>query len=218
MRARDSRAVIFSILFGVSLVLPSSIGAEEARRATDGAPREPGDTMRSGGHASQTDWSRFRRILVHPLDVAYTTEFKNSRGRWRPSEFSSKDSERARRYFQQAFQNRLARLYPITTDPGSDVLRIDAVLVNPAPEKSWWMLPGKRLFRGEARVSLVVVLRDSETGAVLHRVDLPLRVSAGRVGFEESALHYWGYLRLVFDRVATRVRYALDDAPGSAGS
>jgi hypothetical protein len=172
--------------------------------------------MRSGGQTSHTDWSRFRRILVHPLDVAYTTEFKNAHRRGRPSEFSSEDFERARRYFQRAFENRLARFYPITMDPGSDVLRVDAVLVNSTPDKSWWLLPGKTLYSGEARVSLVVVLRDSETGAVLHRVDLPLRV--GNPSFEESPLNYWGYLRLVFDRVATRVRYALDDAPGSAGS
>jgi hypothetical protein len=71
--------------------------------------------------------------------------------------------------------------------------------------------PGKAIYRGEASFSLVVVLRDSETGTPLHKVKLPLRV--GSLGYEDSALNYWGYVRLIFDRVATRVSWALDSAP-----
>jgi hypothetical protein len=173
-------------------------------------PNEPGYAVRSIGHEPYTDWSRFHRILVHPLNVAYTTEFKNAHPTYRKSEISSKDLERARRDFQRAFHNKLARVHPLATDPGPDVLRVDAVLVNPVLNKSGWLQPGsKSLFRGETGVSLVVVLRDSETGAVLHRVKLPRRV--GSPGFENSPLNYWGNLRLIFDRVATRVRWALDD-------
>ena len=216
MRARDSRVVIVSILFGISLMLPSSIGAEETQQASDWIPREPGHAVRSGGYEVHTDWSRFRRILVHPLNVAYTTEFKNAHHIDRRSKLNPKDLERARRYFQRAFHKKLASNYPIATDPSPDVLRVDAVLVNPVLDKSWWLQPGKFILRGETSVNLVVVLRDSETGAPLHRVNLPLRV--GSLGFEDSPVNYWGYLRLVFDRVATRVRWALDDAPSSTNS
>ena len=220
MRARDSRVVIFSILFGISLVLPSSIRADEIPEVTDWVPQEPDQTLRNGGSEpqteSQTDWSRFRRILVHPLNVAYTTKFKNTPHTGPPSEFSSEDLERARRYFQRAFQNKLGRVYPIATNPSPDVLRVDAVLVNPVLDKSWWLRPGKSIYRGEASHSLVVVLRDSETGSVLHRVKLPLRV--GTLGFEDSPINYWGYMRLIFDRIASRVRWALDDAPSSTNS
>jgi len=216
MRARDSRAIIFSILLGVSLVLPSSVGADEIPPASDWIPREPDQAARSGGSEPHTDWSRFRRILVHPVGVAYTTEFKKARLTDYPNEFSSKDLERVRRYFRRAFQRQVARDYPIATEPANDVLRIDAVVVNPVLDKSWWLQPGKSILRGETGLSLVVVLRDSETGAVLHRVNLPLRV--GSLGFESSALNFWGYIRLVFDRVAARVRWSLHDAPGSTHS
>jgi hypothetical protein len=211
MRVSNSRAVIFSILFGVSLVLPGSSGAEETRQASDWIPQEPGDTVRSGGYDSDTDWSRFRRIMVHPIDVAYTTKFKQAHPDDPPSELSAEDLDRVRNYFQRAFEKQVARNYPITTDPSPDVLRVDAVLVDPVLDKSWWLRPGDSIYRGETRVSLVVVLRDSETGAVLHQVKLPLRI--GSLGFEDSALNYWGYIRLVFDRVAMRVRWTLDDAP-----
>ncbi len=216
MRAGIARAVIFPILFGASLMLPSSIGAEETGQPPDGVPRERGDWMRSGGFEPNTDWNRFRRILVHPLDVAYTPKSGRVRHTHYPSELRPEDLERARRYFQRAFEKKMARSYPVTTDPGPDVLRVDAVLVDAAPDKSWWLRPGAVVLRGEAGVTLVVVLRDSETGAVLHRVNLPLRV--GSLGFEDSATNYWGYLRLIFDRVATRVRWALDDAPAAAPS
>jgi hypothetical protein len=216
MRASHSGAVIFSIMFGVSLLLPSSIGAEQTRPAPDRDPRESGETLRSGGYELQTDWSRFRRIMVHPIDIAYTTDFKNARHKDQPSEISSEDLERVRRYFQRAFQKRLGRDYPITTDRGPDVLRVDAVLVNPVLDKSWWLQPGKSIYRGESGVSLVVVLRDSESGTPLHRVNLPLRV--GSLGFEDSALNYWSYIRLIFDRIAARVVWALDDAPDGTHS
>ena len=216
MRVRGSKSVIFSILFGVSLMLPSSVGADETQQAPDWIYREPGHAVQSGAPETHTDWSRFRRILVHPVGVAYTTEFKKAGLTDYPNEFSSKDLERVRRYFQRAFQKQVARGYPIATEPGEDVLRIDAVLVNPVLDKTWWLLPGKEILRGETGVTLVVVLRDSETGAVLHRVDLPLRV--GSLGFQDSPVNYWGYIRLVFDRVASRVRWALDDAPSSTHS
>ena len=90
------------------------------------------------------------------------------------------------------------------------------MLVDPVLDKSWWLKPGKSIYRGEVSHSLVVVLRDSETGSVLHRVKLPLRV--GTLGFEDSPINYWGYMRLIFDRIASRVRWALDDAPGSTNS
>lgn len=211
MCASNARAVIVSILFGVSLMLPGSIGAKEDRPAPDGAPGGLSEAVRSGGYAPQTDWSRFDRIMVHPINIAYTTEFLNARPDDYESEFGVQDLERARRYFQGAFEKRLGRKYPITTDRSSDVLRVDAVLVNPVLDKSWWLQPGKAIYRGEAGFSLVVVLRDSETGTPLHKVKLPLRV--GSLGYEDSALNYWGYVRLIFDRVATRVSWALDSAP-----
>ena len=216
MSASNARAVIVSILFGVSLMLPGSIGAKEDRPASDGAPGGLSYAVRSGGYAPQTDWSRFDRIMVHPINIAYTREFLNARPDDYESEFRTKDLARARRYFNRSFQNKLGRVYPIVADESPDVLRVDAVLVNPVLDKSWWLLPGKSIYRGATGVSLVVVLRDSETGAALHRVKLPLRV--GSLGFEDSALNYWGYLRLVFDRVASRVRWALDDAPRSVNS
>jgi hypothetical protein len=216
MRARNSKEIIFSILFGISLMLPSSIGAEETKQVSDWVPREPGYALKSGGYAPHTDWSRFHRVLIHPIDVAYTTEFKEASLTDYPNEFGSKDLERARRYFQRAFQKRMSREYPIATTPGRDVLRVDAVLVNPVLDKTWWLKPGKSAYRGEASFSLVVVLRDSETGTPLHKVKLPMRV--GFLGFEDSAINYWGYLRLVFDRVATRVRWSLEEAPDSTNS
>jgi hypothetical protein len=218
MRVRDSKSVIFSILFGVSLLLPASIGAEETQQSSDWIPRESDHAVRSGGSESHTytDWSRFRRILVHPVGVAHTMEFKEAGLTEYPNQFDSEDLERVRRYFKRAFQRQLGRYYPLTTEPGEDVLRVDAVLVDPMLDKTWWLQPGKYVLRGEAGVTLVVVLRDSETGAALHRVNLPLRV--GSLGFQSSAVNYWGYLRLIFDRVAARVHWSLHDAPGSTRS
>jgi hypothetical protein len=91
------------------------------------------------------------------------------------------------------------------------VVRVDAVLVNPVLDLSWYYRIAHSFVGVGADLQLLVVLRDSQNGDYLHHVAVPLTV--GNMNSKDTGPGYWNYMRLVFSRVARQVRYALDDGP-----
>jgi hypothetical protein len=102
-------------------------------------------------------------------------------------------------------------------EPSTDVLQIDTILVDPVVDKSAWNAPAKNVYSELQTIRLGVVLRDSRTGDLLHQVELPLRLGTNRWS-EQNAVTYWGQVRLVFARLATRVQWMLEGADQPASS
>jgi hypothetical protein len=150
-----------------------------------------------------------QQVIVHPLLVRYTPEFLAHTGR-RKHQIKGRDLERIRRYYEEVVTAKLASEFSIASRPGPRVVRVDAVLVDHEIDKRDWLVPTRIAFRGAPRVQLVAYLRDSQTGEILDRVGMTLRPDPNRL-MKESPGFYWHYMRRVFDRIGTRVRWALED-------
>lgn len=211
MEVTNSRAIILLASAAVLMLLPAPPGAEGRGTPSGSNADDLGSTESSSEAVPYTNWSRFRRILIPPLEVAYTTNFELDSPHHR-SVFGPEEIERTRRDFQRAFERLVAGHYPIVTRPGPDVLRIEAILVNPVLDRRDWLQPGRSVWRRTTKtLSLAVVLRDSENGALLHEIELgPL---TDRLAVEEGPVQFWGGVRRVFDLAALRVRWTLETPP-----
>jgi hypothetical protein len=211
MALTSFRAVVLPAWFAILMLLPTSRGAEETALPSASNAEELGSTEPSRATTPYTNWRRFRRTLIRPLAVAYTADFELGSPHHR-SVFGPEEIERTRRYFHRALERQVADHYPIVTRSGPDVLRIEAILVNPVLDRSDWLQPGRAIWRRTAEIfGLAVVLRDSENGALLHEIELgPL---TSHLAVEEGPVRFWGRVRRVFDRAARRVRWTLETPP-----
>ena len=203
-----SKAFIFATLSAILLAPPASIQAGKSQSPSAGA-FERQVALERGEFAPNVDWTRFRQIQIHPMQIAYTTDFELGSSHHR-SRFRPEDVERIRRYFETALEERISPRYPVTTTTGSDVLRIDSVLVNPVSDRSWYYDIGKTWLGEGAKFNMLIVLRDSETGEYLHHVAVPLHT--GHIISPSSRASYWNYMREIFDRTAQQVRLAIENA------
>jgi hypothetical protein len=149
------------------------------------------------------------QVIVHPLLVRYTSEFLAHK-KLRKHQVVGRDLNRILRDYQEVVTANLASEFAIVSKPGARVLRIDTVLVNHELDKSDWLVPTRDFFRGAPGVQIVAYVRDSQTGEILDRVGLTLRPRSNRM-MKSSPGFYRDYMRKVFDRIATRVRWALED-------
>lgn len=192
MRERASRGVAIAISLLVCLAAPASI------RAGERGSLESGPGFRS---------ERYQRVLVSPLRVVYSND--PDTGQRHDREIAPEDLLRFQRHYREAVEKQLGKAYPIVTEPGADVLRIETVLIDPVVDKSAWNAAAKTVYSELQTVRLIVVLRDSRTDDVLHRVELPARLGTSRWS-EQNAVTYWGQVRLVFSQLATRVQWTLE--------
>jgi hypothetical protein len=149
------------------------------------------------------------QVIVHPLSVRYTPDFLAHK-KHRKHQVTGRDLDRMRRHYQEVVTEKLAAGFVIASKPGPRVVRIDAVLVNHELDKGHWLVPTRIAFVGAPRVQLVAYVRNSETGEILDRVGLTLSPDPNRL-MKASPGFYWHYMRRVFDRIGTRVRWALED-------
>jgi hypothetical protein len=188
------------------LVSAAWLSAEASETASTGVI-DKGDELKAGEFMPNVDWSRFNQVLVHPVQIAYTTDFELG-SPYQRSRFRPRDIERTRRLFQDSMEKYFGRRYPITTKPGPNVLRIEAALVNPISDRSAFYRV--HLYtNSRSKLSLIVVLRDSVNGDYLHHLDMP-RVT-GNVDRQTRGGDPWNFIRLVFDRVGRTIRYALKE-------
>ena len=155
----------------------------------------------------------YERLLIEPLNVLYTAEFLLSdQG---DLQFEDSDVERIRRYYRDVVTTQLAA-YPIALEPGPRVLRLDGALIDPVLDKRNWLVPTRFLFRVAPRLQLVVLLRDSRTDEIVDRVGLMVRPQANRL-MQQSPGSYWHFMRRVLGRMATRVRWSLEQGDVATG-
>jgi hypothetical protein len=171
-----------------------------------------GGASRQAGAASAPGDSL--RVLVHPLKVQYTADFLSNSDR-NSQQIQGEDLALIQRHYQEVVTAKLAKAYPIASKPGPGVLRIDGLLLDPILDKRKWLAPTLTVFRGAPRLQLMAFLRNSQTGEVIDSVGLTLRPRANRLA-PDSRGFYWHFMRRVFDRLATRVRWSLEDSSASS--
>ena len=104
----------------------------------------------------------------------------------------------------------VASAFSVWPEPGPRVLRMDAFLIDHVLDKRDWLVPTRTVFRSAPRVRLIVFLRDSQSDELVDSVGLTLAPHGSRL-MKDSPGFFWHYMRIVFDRIATRVRWALED-------
>jgi hypothetical protein len=204
VRIRRFKQIGVIALLAVGLGAPA-VSQEVDSNAGSAADPTPPTESEAGTHP---------QVIVHPLLVRYTPEFLAHKRR-RKHQIQGQDLERIRRHYREVVSAKLASTFSIASKPGPRVVRVDAVLLDHELDKRDWLVPTRIAFRGAPRIQLVAYLRDSQTGEILDRVGMTLRPDPNRL-MKASPGFYWHYMRRVFDRIATRVRWALEDGAASS--
>ena len=205
MRIRYFEHVCLSASLAIALLNPVSSWASERE-----IPATPESEI-AHPSVSGTSSRSYGKVQIAPLTIGYTRGFL-SNAKLREFQIAGADLERIRRYYLEIITDELATAYPIASEPGPAVVLVDAVLIDLVLDKRDWLLPTRLVFGGAPRFRLVAYLRDSQTGEVVGRVGFDLKPHANRL-MKESPGFYWHFMRQVFDRIATRVRWALEDGP-----
>jgi hypothetical protein len=200
---RHFERVATSIFVGLAILIPTTSTAFESSD-----PATLHDEV-SLPPASSPLTNSYQRVLIDPLDVEYTAKFLSDDDR-RDYRIEGKDLERIRRHYVEVVTAKLMAEYPIASKPGPGVLRIDSVLLDPVLDKRDWLVPTRFVVRGAPRVELIALLRDSRTNEVVDFVGLVIRPHANRL-MKDSPGFYWHFMRRIFDQIATRVRWSLED-------
>jgi hypothetical protein len=146
--------------------------------------------------------------VISSLEVGFTKEFLAS-GDQREHRIRGADVKRMQQHYQEVVSSKLATDYTISEAPGPGVVRLDAFLIDHVLDKRDW-LATESSFRSAPRVRVVVFLRDSRSDELVDTVGLTLGPRSSRL-MKDSPGFYWHYMRRVFDRIATRVRWALEN-------
>ncbi len=215
MRIRDLGRMFQPALIAVAAILIIAPGISPASDETPSSPYRdavPSDPHRDAvpGHPVSPHGTRgYSSVLIGPLSVGFTEGFFANRDQ-REHRVQGADLERMERTYREVVRSKLAPEYAISEVPGPGVVRADALLIDHVLDKRDWLAPMKTSFRTAADVRLVVFLRDSRTNELVDTVGLILPPRSSRL-MKDSPGSYWHYMRLVFDRIATRVRWALED-------
>ena len=210
MRVRGLERIFPSALIALTAIV---LIAPTASLAFDETPsRRHGDA--APDHASPPDGSgmaqrRYARVLIGPLEVGFTKGFLASDD-LREHRIRGADVERIRRHYREVVTSKLASAYSIAPEPGPRVVRMDSFLIDHVLDKRDWLVPTRGSFRTAPRVRLIVFLRDSQSDELVETVGLTLGPRGGRLMMDSPGF-YWHFMRRVFDRIATRVRWALED-------
>jgi hypothetical protein len=156
----------------------------------------------------------YSSVLLAPLLVGFTNEFLADRDQ-NERRIAGADVERMRRHYREIVGPKLPSQFAIAEAPGPGVLRADAYLIDHVLDKSDWLAPVTVGFRTAPRVRVVVFLRDSQTDELVDSVGLTLAPRGSRL-MRDSPGFYWNYMRLVLDRLGTRMRWALENGAASS--
>jgi len=215
MRIRDLGRILQPALIAVAAILIIAPGISSASEETPSRPHRdavPGGPHRGAvpGHPVLPRGARgYSSVLIGPLLVGFTEGFLADREQ-RERRVQAADLERLERTYREAVGSKLAPEYAISEVPGPGVVRADALLIDHVLDKRDWLAPAQTTFRSAPDVRLVVFLRDSRSNELIDTVGLALPPRSSRL-MKDSPGSYWHYMGLVFDRIATRVRWALED-------
>jgi hypothetical protein len=214
MRIRNLGRILRPRLIAVVAILIIAPGISPASDETpstpyrDAVPGDPHGDAAPGDPVSPRRARDYSSVLIGSLRVGFTEGFLANRDQ-REHRVQGADLERMVRTYREAVGSNLAPGYAISEVPGRGVVRADALLIDHVLDKHDWLAPSKTSFRAAPDIRLVVFLRDSRSNRLLDTVGLTLPPRSSRLMLDSPG-GYWHYMRLVFDRIATRVRWALE--------
>jgi hypothetical protein len=158
-----------------------------------------------------TDLSIYRRLMIPDVLVSHKDDRRNH-------ELGDREIANLRRYFHEELEKELQEKggYQIVNEPGEDVLFVRTwlmdLLVKTPPEPT--SARSKVYVASAGEVTLVVELRDSQTGELLARAADRREVSAPGQGLQRSvSVTNVREVRRLFAYWATLLRERLDAAP-----
>ncbi len=201
---------------------PTLQSGPDAEVTVDGLYRVDNSLMQLAYMKPGWDLRGYTAMMIDPVTVAYQTDPGNRRrdpGGAGPRNFALSDAQMAnfKGFFQEAVEDALTEDggYRIADNPGSDVLRITAELMDliiavPTQESA---SSTTRLARSAGAVTLVMEIRDSQSGEIIARVadrrDPSASGSGGMVRVSPQAVR--ADMRRLFESWATLLRERLDD-------
>ena len=164
----------------------------DAEVSIDGLVRVDNSVVAVAYRKPDMDLSGYTRVMLDPVEVAYQKDPGNRTrsglaGSGGNFALSPLQMENFQSWFQEAVVDALTEDggYELTTEPGPDVLRITAALIDLVVSVPTQRAGREETFaRSYGLVSLVLELRDSESGEILLRAGDrrdPTRNTAGRL-------------------------------------
>lgn len=192
----------------------------------DGLVRQPNTRLNAVFVKPDAQIVAYRSVMLDPLQVSFDSNWDPNRGtrsmssRLNTDDIAAIKSDLAE-LFREIFRAELARGgYQLVDQPGPETLRVTPAIINlfiTAPDTS---APGRtRTYSADSgRMTLVVELRDSETGTLLARaVDTQTGRGAGMWTITNRVTNTADARRAI-GVWASSLRRGLDELYGKAGS
>lgn len=219
------RKLLPLVLAAGALVL-TGCASTEAVTEWDGLVRQPNTRLHAVFVKPDAQIVAYRSVMLDPVQVSFDSNWDPNRGTRSMSARLNADDIAAIKsdlsdLFRQIFRDELARGgYQLVDQPGPETLRVTPAIINlfiNAPDTS---APGRtRTYTADSgRMTLVVELRDSETGTLLARaVDTQTGRGAGMWTITNRVTNTADARRAI-GVWASALRRGLDELYGRAGS
>lgn len=217
---------VLPLVLAVGAVVLSGCASTDAVTEWDGLVRQPNTRLNAVFVKPDAQIVAYRSVMLDPVQVSFDSNWDPNRGtrsmsaRLNADDIAAIKSDLAE-LFREIFRDELARGgYQLVDQPGPETLRVTPAIINlfiNAPDVS---APGRtRTYTAESgRMTLVVELRDSETGTLLARaVDTQTGRSAGMWTITNRVTNTADARRAI-GVWASALRRGLDELYGRSGS
>jgi hypothetical protein len=217
---------VLPLVLAVGAVVLSGCASTDAVTEWDGLVRQPNTRLNAVFVKPDAQIVAYRSVMIDPVQVSFDSNWDPNRGTRSMSARLNADDIAAIKgdlaeLFREIFRDELARGgYQLVDQPGPETLRVTPAIINlfiNAPDVS---APGRtRTYTADSgRMTLVVELRDSETGTLLARaVDTQTGRGAG-VWTITNRVTNTADARRAIGVWASALRRGLDELYGRAGS
>jgi hypothetical protein len=218
------KVVPLALAFGALVI--TGCASTDAVTEWDGLVRQPNTRLNAVFVKPDAQIVAYRSVMLDPVQVSFDSNWDPNRGARSMSARLNSDDIAAIKsdladLFRQIFRDELARGgYQLVDQPGPETLRVTPAIINlfiNAPDTS---APGRtRTYTADSgRMTLVVELRDSETGTLLARaVDTQTGRGAGMWTITNRVTNTADARRAI-GVWASALRRGLDELYGKAGS
>jgi hypothetical protein len=217
---------VLPLMLAMGAVVLSGCASTDAVTEWDGLVRQPNTRLNAVFVKPDAQVVAYRSVMPDPVQVSFDGNWDPNRGtrstsaRLNADDIAAIKSDLAE-LFREIFRDELARGgYQLVDQPGPETLRVTPAIINlfiNAPDTS---APGRtRTYTADSgRMTLVVELRDSETGTLLARaVDTQTGRNAGMWTITNRVTNTADARRAI-GVWASALRRGLDELYGRAGS
>jgi hypothetical protein len=188
-----------------------------AERTPDGLVRRPSKQVDTVYAAPGATLANYKRVILAPVNLAFKLDWQTRNPDVSPSDVARIRSQ-GTAVFNEIFSNALTMQhgYPITTQPGPDVLHISASLTELDVSAAPGTAGSQRMFIvSPSDLTMTLELRDSQSGALLARaIDKEKGRTFGNLKVEGSVENS-AEARRALEMWAGLLRAALDNARGT---